>query len=342
MKPLMQTALVFGLALAIPQVHAFSQQKDKRPDRETKRDEAGRQPDRKNSDRQAEPRRPDRVPRNRRRPDESRRGGWVTVYMDYNRDGLIDAQETIHSFDLVKARSASRKRRENESVRRGRPERRPDEMAQIQGTLEKQAEFQLRGHEDDKVVVARLNTEDDKTARVVLGTRKDLKKLDLSQGKNVTVKGERHRINNKPVLFARTVSAQDQTVRVSPPKSRGEQRVRGTIESLEKRDFRRRKGEFLVAQVNLVNGQTRMINLGTSEHLKSLNLKEGDKVKVLARSGRINNRPALIAAVVHAKNRTVDIPRSRCKLIKRSKNRKDDDRSKRGGQDEIETSAPLR
>ena len=132
----------------------------------------------------------------------------------------------------------------------------------------------MHGHDGDKFVMARMHTEKDKTVSVVLGRRKDLEELDLTKGNIVTVEGEQHRLNNRPVLFAHTVSAEGKTVNVTPPESQNLQRVRGTIESLSRRRFRGREGEFLVANVDLVNGNTKMINLGPSSKLDNLNLQE--------------------------------------------------------------------
>ncbi len=236
-------------------------------------------------------------------------GGWVTIYADYDRDGRIDSKETIYYLDLMQAREQSGRRQGSRAnIFEPRPK---DQMVEIQGTIEDQTEFKLYGHHGDKFVMARMHTEKDKTVSVVLGPQKDLKDLDLTKGNVVTVEGEQHRLNNKPVLFAHTVSAQGKTVNVTPPESQNLQRVRGKIAELNRRHFRGREGEFLVAKVDLVNGNTKMINLGPASKLEKLNLKKGDEVRVLGHSGRINGEPALIAAEVHVKDQTVSIPPSR-------------------------------
>lgn len=326
MKSLIKTTLICGLAAAFPAASVFAQQDDKRDrdrgDRETKRI-----PTRPQTDRQDRPQH--RHPP-RRDDEQSQRGrikvdpqGWVTIYADYDNDGRIDGKETIFFIDLLRARGDSQMRQAAERSRQNRqwgrsPYPRQEQMAQVQGKIKDQAEFQLRGHDDHKFVMVKIDTEDNKTARVVLGMKEDLKGLNLSEGNVVTVKGERHQINNKPVLFARTVSAQGKTVKVSPAKSQNELRVRGTIESLVKREFRRRDDEFLVAQVDLVNGRTRTVILGPSDKLKPLNLEEGDEIRVMARNGRINDRPVLVASEVNAKNRTVSIPYAKPKSKDRS------------------------
>lgn len=338
MKHAMQIALAFGLIAAIPTVPAWAQERDRatddgverasdRADRARNRDADRSQRDRQRTDqaRSDDPRRPEaardfedreRSARGGSRPVIVAPGGWVTVFVDYDGDGRIDGRESLYYFDLLSARNDSRQRRAREQVRRPAPPRRPQqEIVQLQGTIQEQAEFELTGHEA-KFVVARINTENEKTARVVLGMREDLEKLNLDDGSQVNVKGERRLINNKPVVFASMVTSQGKVADVSPPRARSEQRVRGTIQSVEERSFRGRDGEFLVADVELASGRTRTINLGPKARLEALQLSEGDEVRVLARNGRINGRSALIAAQVHAKDRTIGIPRSRMQADK--------------------------
>lgn len=330
MKRMLLVTLTCGLASTLPLAFVIAQDFGGSKDRLANRSQAQRPSDAQtnqgwpNSSRgEVETRQPtDQQQDSAPRASAERRGvtegparraldSWVTIYADFDHDGRIDSKERIYVLDLMRARRDSDQRR-MAAHRQGRFQQesnRSEPLIQLQGTIEDQAEFSLRGHGDDKFLLAHINTENGKTARVVLGRREDLKSLDLSQGQSVTVRGERHQINNKPVLFARTAIANGQTVNVSPPKSGGEQRVRGTIESLDRRRFRDRDGEFLVAYVDLVSGRTRMINLGSLAKLKSLNLQEGDEIRVLARPGRINDQPALVAAEVNANGQTVAIPR---------------------------------
>ncbi len=322
MKHMRLTNIMTGLAIALIAAPAYSQENVNAPQNDNN---ANRAPNQQATQNKQKTQQQDRLQTAReqieedlgqasqeqngkQRPIVIAPGGWVTIYADYDRDGRIDSKETIYYLDLMQAREQSGRRQgSRENIFEPR---RKDQMVEIQGRIEDQKEFTLFGHDGDKFVMARMHTERDKTVPVVLGTRKDLKELDLTKGNIVTVEGEQHRLNNRPVLFAHKVSAEGKTVDVTPPESQNLHRVRGTIERVDRRRFRGREGEFLVAHVELVNGNTKIINLGPGSKLDSLNLKKGDEVRVLGHPGRINNEPALIASEVYAKDQTVSIPPS--------------------------------
>lgn len=93
----------------------------------------------------------------------------------------------------------------------------------------------------------------------------------------------------------------------APRQAQRHRRYSGEITSLRTTTFRGREGEYLMARIQLDDGQTKTVNLGSQDALGKLNLSKGDRITLLARPGRINERSALIAELVRKNGRTADV-----------------------------------
>lgn len=250
--------------------------------------------------------------------------GWVTIGTDRNNDGRFENTETIFYYDLVEARRSSQERRRQEDARRGdRQHSQHEQTVQLRGTIEDTHKSNLRGHDGkaESHVFAKIDTENRGTERVCLGPKSKISKLNLSEGDEVSIKAERHRVNNRPILMATHVEADGQSVKIERMKSDKANRVRGTIESLNRRSFRGRDGQFVVGDVELQSGRMTSVIFGPESKLERLDLQEGDEIRVMAREGRLNGETALVAAEIHANGETVTIPKSRRVSGQRSSNR---------------------
>lgn len=174
--------------------------------------------------------------------------GWVRIAVDRDNDGRFDAVETIYMYDLEMAQQRSQQRdrdeldrRSGDTQREGRrrwsdqqdrqqrdrsaQQRRQSRRHEIEGTVRELSTVQLPGH-DDQFLTARVQTEEGRTGRVMLGAEKQLERLDLEEGDRVTVSGRPGFVNDRMMLIALEIEANDETVRPQPASregSRGDQ-----------------------------------------------------------------------------------------------------------------------
>ena len=264
--------------------------------------------------------------------------GWISIATDYDRDGRFDAIETIYYYDLEFARNRSKQRMADSgqlsSEERLRPSfdqrgwEQPQQKRQvtIQGTLRDKRSADLVGHEDHECVVGRIETQSGEMTTVYLGKKQDLDGLDLQTGDKVKVEGVRSRLNDEPAVMARRVSAGGQSVTNDVPQEQPLRKYVGRISDLETTTFRGRDGEWMIARLRTEANGWQQINLGKKNKLKQLDLQEGDKLKVLARPGRINDRSALIAQVVRANDTSVDVREPTNRKLKSDRQRSRDRR----------------
>ena len=289
--------------------------------------------------------------------------GWIRVATDYDNDGTFDAIETLYIYDLERARQSSRERanreagnmrgsdrdsgmerwdnmdRQGQDGQRGRyarSDRRQSDRSGRMRTYEQRREsvsgeiqnLKTQGMTgmDSKSVMARIKTEEGRTARVCLGPQDKLDKLDLEEGDQITVEGVRGRVNDRTVLMARKITSDDQEVEVKMPDSRRMKRVRGEIISKRNAKFRNQDEQHVVAKVRLVSGKQEMVNLGPKSKIEKLELSQGDDVSMIVRPGRINGEPALIAQQVSSGDESIEASTDRQYT---SRNRSQDQRRMR-------------
>lgn len=267
--------------------------------------------------------------------------GWIRVAADYDNDGTFDAIETLYVYDLERARQSSRQRANQDS----RDMRGSSEMERLNNSSRNNSSRQARNMQgqsssadgmrtyqqrretvegqiknlrtqsmagtDSKGVMARIETEQGRMATVCLGPQKQLNKLDLAEGDQITVEGVRGRVNDRTVLLARKVSSGDQQVDVQMPDARRLKRVRGEIVSKRNAKFRNQDEQHIVAKVRLISGKQETVNLGPKSKVEKLQLSQGDDVSLLVRPGRVNGQSALIAEQINTGDRTVEISTGR-------------------------------
>ena len=175
--------------------------------------------------------------------------GWVRVGTDYDGDGRFDAIETIYVFDLEQARQSSANRRQGGGPMTGRigPGRPgyPPRISRVEGKIRNMKTVKLAGM-DGEHVIARVETQEGRTARVHLGTKEALSILNLKEGSQVTVTGSRGLVNDQPMLMAQSVGSGDNTLEVKLPEDRRLKRVRGQLISTRTTKFNDRQGEQVI------------------------------------------------------------------------------------------------
>jgi hypothetical protein len=248
--------------------------------------------------------------------------GWIKIAVDRDGDGRFDAVETIHAFDLERARQVSQQRRQDQqhaSQYRAREARRQGprmsrmnerQMFRIEGKLMDTKTIQLRGIEG-KELIGRVQTQDGRVAKVALGPQNQLKNLNLQEGDQVAVLGKVGAINDRAMLIAYDVRANGNTIRVNrPPGVQGLRHFSGEIEKTRTAKLRNVDQKQTVARVRLDEGPTMDVILGPQSDVQRLNLQQGDEVAFLGYQARLDRRPALVAEEVAAHNQIVknDLP----------------------------------
>ncbi|QDU37854.1 Putative serine protease HtrA [Maioricimonas rarisocia] len=258
--------------------------------------------------------------------DGNRRGDWIRFGADFDGDGEVDGWEEFYydDYEELRRRSRDRARRDGRRPFRGnysanRPGFGPDARREMDRRGDRRRET-LRGEIRDirydtlngvegECMIARVRTEDGRTARVCLGPRTQLRRLDLSDGDRITVYGHPGHINDRAMFFASQVNYDGSQLQVNMPKAPSLKRVRGEIVSTRKAKFRGISERHVLANVELVSGREETMNLGPESKIRRLNLRDGDDISALVRPGRVNGEFAMIAEQVRHDGQTVELPR---------------------------------
>lgn len=243
--------------------------------------------------------------------------GWIRMAVDYDNDGRFDAVETVYAYDLQVAQQRSKQRQQQKSgasdsgrssqQRARSSQQRSQQTHQVQGKISDLRKISMHDG-DGRYVVARVRTQNGRTAKVLLGREDQLSKLKLREDDQVQIRGRNGRINDQPVLVAIEVSSGDQRVRVQPKRmNRPLRQVQGEVLRTRTAQFRGHDEPFVVAEMRTREGQQTLVNLGPKSKLGNVNFSEADQVRLLAAPGKVNGQNALIAEQINVDGRTIKI-----------------------------------
>ncbi len=246
--------------------------------------------------------------------------GWVKLGVDYNNDGRYDAFETIFVYDLQMAQKRSRDRleqgqSEQSQSQSGRQSSRQSAgskkqqsaTAKLAGELQDMRKIRMRDSEQ-QFVIARVRTDEGRTAKVLLGKQQQLSGFDLSNGDRIEVEGRRGRINDQPVLVANKLKAGGKAMQIEiERKNQPVRQFKGDIVRTRTTRFQGHDSSFLVAEMRCEDGSSRLVNLGPKEKFADVDVKQAEEVCVLAATGKIDGKKALIAEEVSVDGETIKI-----------------------------------
>jgi hypothetical protein len=161
---------------------------------------------------------------------------------------------------------------------------------------------------DREELLLTLRTDSGEEIRVNLGPRERIARLDLRKGDRVTVRGDRADRDDRGHLMASSIEFRDDFISLTPRGGRegfAERPAQGEIVSLRSEDLRGQR--HTVARVRLNNGGIETIDLGPSEELRRIDLREGDQIRFKARRDRSAGRERLIASQIEVNGETIDI-----------------------------------
>lgn len=234
--------------------------------------------------------------------------GWVHVGVDYDRDGLYDAVETIYLYDLEKAQNQSRQRSHpmKGAAQRDLQRRGNRKQVQLSGQIQKlQSKQIMAAHK--KQVMAKLKTDDGQTQRVYLGPEDQVDQLHLEKGDAIQVKGVRGRVNDQSAIMAQFVSFNGQSIHNELPRRQMLRKFKGEIQSTRKTSFRGHDGKFVIAKVQTADDDSIQVNLGPADSFEDVDLSKGTPIKLLARPGTINGQEALVAQLIRVDGQSIDV-----------------------------------
>lgn len=305
----MLATMLAAFAVSLPAAAQPNQQDDSQSQRDRQRDRQMQADQRQRQQDQRDRARQPRDLRQRRQQMALQPQGWVRIAVDYDQDNRFDAMETIYYYDLVQARERSAQRRGQQGrqrqMARSDQTRQRQQLRRASGRVTDMTSIRLNDGQEHRL--AKIETQQGQRIPVDLGRAEQADRLDLQEGDRISVWGTRARINDRRILRARRVQAGDQQVTINRERDRNLKRVRGRIANLRTTRFRGRDQQFRVARLELNGGRTETVILGPQDRLQSLNLQQGDEVRLLVRPGRLNDQQALVAEQIRANERTVRV-----------------------------------
>jgi hypothetical protein len=133
-------------------------------------------------------------------------------------------------------------------------------------------------------ILARIETDEGRVARVDLGPQTSIKRVPLRTGQRITLYGVEGMLDQTPVLVARRVEIGQQLIEIHPSEEAGYSRYQGTI--LDTRIVETGTEPYperILARVRLDDGSTAVVNLGAREDMPTKLLTPGTEISMLAR-----------------------------------------------------------
>jgi hypothetical protein len=271
--------------------------------------------------------------------------GWILIAYDYDQDGRADAYEYIFAYDLEQARQASRQRpqgqertqrrsmsggqtpqqqqmqsgrwrpavgqgrtgmRQPSAYTRRQPQRRP---VQVNGRILDLTTARLSGQQQQHVF-AKVETPQGRTVVVDLGPTNQVARLQVYRGDLVEVRGTPARVNQRQVVMASEVRANNQRITVQRPRGSQNVRLEGRILQTATRNLEGpSQPAHVVGLVRLENGQRVPVDFGRREDLanRGIQVRSGQDITLLARTLRIGNHRILAAQSISIDGRQVEV-----------------------------------
>jgi len=193
------------------------------------------------------------------------------------------------------------------------PQGRRIQLVKMSGTITDMTTFKMSDQDEHRF--AKVELPSGEKVPVDLGPVGRTDQLDLQDGDPLTVIGKRARIDDKKFICARQVMSDDQMVSVNQKPDRGMKRVQGRITELMTKRLKGKDQPYQIAEVDLQGGRSERVVLGPKSRLSELDLADGEKLRLLVRRGRYNERPALIASQINRGDKTVQVDKPRGKKV---------------------------
>lgn len=180
----------------------------------------------------------------------------------------------------------------------------PSRQVRLQGQVNQVHSVTLwdRSGQDLKHTVARLYLEDGRRLWVDFGENVNNRHAELRNGDYIVVRGERGRIDGRPVLMAdryRVMGRDTLVTRSEDRESRADadQKVRlfGRVANAEMISLYEPDGPNTCLRVNLQNGSALLIDLGVPTYRARLDIDQGDNLSVSGHRYYVKGQPVIRA-----------------------------------------------
>lgn len=258
----------------------------------------------------------------------------IIVGYDLNRDGATDFYHIVERIEFDRLNREFNRQRSQANQRQGeqrtqsaqrtqsnqertRSSRRmqSDQQRQpttLSGRIQNTRQVQITGQRDRHNLV-RIQLQSGRSALVNLGPKKTIEDLKVQTGDTVRVTGRRGAINGRPVLMAQSVEVDGRNIRVSRQESRSSTSRRqqtsftGRVEDTHRISLRGEQKEHNLVRITTTDGQSHIVNLGPDKRLTDLNARQGDRIRVEGRRGKIDGRSVVMATSVSVDGETTRI-----------------------------------
>ncbi len=219
--------------------------------------------------------------------------------------GMSQSRQTSDRDTMQQTRPQYYEERQSQQQQTSR--RQPQDINRVQGQVQSMRTVNLT-ELNEQHVLAKIKTRDGRIARVDLGPKDRISRLDLQQGDRITVFGTRGKVNDQSVLMARRIQTDGQSVNISRAGDRGLKRFDAQVLGTNTASFKRFTApEQLFARVRLDNGVTTTALMGPTENYKNVNIEEGEKISILASPASVQGKNALIAHQVRADGKVISV-----------------------------------
>lgn len=286
-------------------------------------------------------------PQSPSQPDQIEPSGWAMIAYDYDQDRQMEAYEYIFSYDLGEARRMSRQRPEGQerTQRRSAYGDRPPQQQQMQpgrrqpsmdqgradmrqppgGFAQEQQQqgrpVQINGRirdltmarlagQQQQHVFAKVETPQGRVVVVGLGPTDQVARLHVYEGDMVQVRGTPARINQRQVIMAREVMANNQRITVQRIRESRTMRLEGRILQTETDRLEGPKQPVhVIGLIRLEDGRRVPVDLGRQEDLENqgVQIRAGQDIVLLARSLSIGKRRILAAERISIDGRQIEV-----------------------------------
>ncbi len=208
--------------------------------------------------------------------------GWVRIGYDLDGDGNFDTYEYISYYDLQKAREGSQQRR---NAQRGERDfsRAYFDVGQAQGQDRSRNQQQAQ----------RMNQQQDRSQNQQQAQRQN-QQQDRSRSQELSLNQSRQASDRWKF-----------------------DRIQGTIKEMNTVDLTGMDESHSVARLELDNGRMAKVDLGPKRKVEESNFKKGDDITIFGSSGRINDKPMLMAHWIEYDNKVVSIRRPQDRNMRR-------------------------
>lgn len=232
----------------------------------------------------------------------------IRIGFDLDGDNRIDAYENVRGYDLM--RNSPRLRQHlQEDAGAARPAE-PMPLISLRGEIRDLKQVRLTGM-PQRHIIARIETEEDRSVAVDLGPKSQINSLELEKGDWISVRGIQGSINRNKMLMAAEIQTADQAIRVNQPPDRNELRFAGKIRETTVRSIGADRPDHLLALVETPQDEKVVVDLGSNAALQQqdVELSRNDEIVFLARPARFAGKNLLAVTQLSVDGKIVDVGR---------------------------------